>query len=229
MTNWGRGWVTIDKSVLQAADDAQHTKARHRGGSTTGKAPPDPMTRQKTVTITTAAHESLKKSVIAYKNLQKEKAEMEKAMKTLVDENAALTQNVNGQAAQITTLTTQLNEQNTDNSDRDQHIEDLQKELAECQEALAKTGGVDESKLNTELLMHTESTAKSALFRTWKFIENDEDQVNAATDIIPYLPVALEIPEPEYITNYKGKVNEGLGKARQYVQSEGKKRAQGTQ
>ena len=194
------------------------------------------MTREKTVTITVAAHDALKKSVIALrkqkedsKALALEKTALENEVITLTKAVAALEEQVEERDTQIATLTNQVNEINTDNSDRDQHIEDLKTELAECQDALAKTGGVDESKLNAELLMHTESSAKTGLFRTWKFIENEEDQVNAATDIIPYLPVALDIPEAEYITNYKGKVNEGLGKARQYVQSEGKKRAQGTQ
>jgi len=52
--------------------------------------------------------------------------------------------------------------------------------------------------------------------------------VFAAQELIPFLPIELDIPDAEYVTNYKGKVNEALSKARQYVQSEGKKRAFGT-
>ena len=117
-------------------------------------------------------------------------------------------------------MSEQVNKQNDE-------ITALKTELAAASEAIAATGAVDESKLNTELLGFTDETTKTYLFRTWKFIENEEDLVFAAQELIPFLPIALDIPEAEYVTNYKGKVNEALSKARQYVQSEGKKRAFG--
>ena len=237
VANYGRGWVTVDKAALQAADALSHRKnhkSRTTTGSTTGTTAA--MARDKTVTITVAQHEALKKAAITAQKLKNDVQALTQERNKLTGQVSAHQTTVAGMEDQIqdltdanVTLTNQLKEQTDANAEKDQVIGEIQQELAECQEALAKTGGVDESKLNAELLMHTETAAKTALFRTWKFIENEEDQINAATQLIPYLPVTLEIPEPEYITNYKPKVNDSLGKARQYVQSEGKKRAQGTQ
>ena len=227
-TNWGRGWITVDKTALQAAGRNAHSKQKSRSATD--------MAREKTVTITVAAHEALKQTVLQLrklksdvKTLTQERDQLRSENNANIEQVASLEAQIQEQANEITQLTAQANAQDNVQDDKDNEIEQLKQDLATAQDALAKTGGVDESKLNTELLMHTESTTKTALFRTWKFIENEEDQVNAATALIPYLPVPLDIPENEYITNYKAKINDGLGKGRQYVQSEGKKRAQGMQ
>ena len=71
-------------------------------------------------------------------------------------------------------------------------------------------------------------TAKTALFRSVKFIEDYKEEEEVTKEIIPLLPVRLEIPEKEFVQNYKGIVYEGIKAGRTDVQSNGKKRAQGT-
>ena len=117
-----------------------------------------------------------------------------------------------------------------------QEIADLKKTLKDTEEELNKidhdnygppAGPPPDAELNASLILHTQLKTKEILFRTYKFCEDDADKVEAIKDLIPYLPVPLDIPEEEYIANYKHKVYEQIGKSRSYVQSEGKKRGLG--
>ena len=66
------------------------------------------------------------------------------------------------------------------------------------------------------------------LFRTGKFIEDVEEEKDVTREIIPLLPVKLEIPDDEFVEKYKGIVYDGIKAGRTDVQSNGKKRVQGT-
>ena len=87
---------------------------------------------------------------------------------------------------------------------------------------------VKKEDLNAELVNHVMHTSKTSLFRTCKFIEDVEEEKDVTREIIPLLPVKLEIPEDEFVEKYKGIVYDGIKAGRTDVQSNGKKRAQGT-
>ena len=70
--------------------------------------------------------------------------------------------------------------------------------------------------------------SKTALFRTCKFIEDVKEEEDVTKEIIPFLPVKLTMPKEEFVQNHKGIVCEGIKAGRTDVQSNGKKRAQGT-
>jgi hypothetical protein len=70
--------------------------------------------------------------------------------------------------------------------------------------------------------------AKTVSFRSSKFIEDVKEEEEVTLEIIPFLPVKLEMPVDEFVAKYKGVVYDGIKAGRTDVQSNGKKRAQGT-
>ena len=114
---------------------------------------------------------------------------------------------------------------------KDLVIAELKQQTAEMTQLLRKNGKVHESELNNDLVEHVVEAAKTNLFRTWKFIEEEADSLDATQEVIAVLPRGkddiLGMDENDFVTKYKDKVNLGLKRARQYVQSEGKKRSDG--
>ena len=88
---------------------------------------------------------------------------------------------------------------------------------------------VNKKDLNQELVNHVTQTAKTVLFRTWKFIEDSLEEEEVTRELIPYLPVDPGMSEEEFIANYSNIVYEAIKNARTEVQSNGKKRAKGTE
>ena len=78
-----------------------------------------------------------------------------------------------------------------------------------------------------ELVSHVIQTAKTVGFCNFKFIQDIEEERDAARFLIPFLPVTLKMSEEEFIENYKGVVYDAIKAARTEVQSNGKKRVQG--
>ena len=87
---------------------------------------------------------------------------------------------------------------------------------------------VKKEELNNELMNHVMHTAKTALFCTCKFIEDEEEEKEVTDELIEYLPVDLGMPKEEFTAKYSNVVYEGIKAGRTDVQSSGKKRAQGT-
>lgn len=81
--------------------------------------------------------------------------------------------------------------------------------------------------LNQELVNHVTQVAKTIMFRTWKFIEDELEEQEVTEEIIPYLPVDIGMEVEEFIANYSNVVYEAIKNARTDVQSNGKKRATG--
>ena len=107
----------------------------------------------------------------------------------------------------------------------------LKERLTKVSANLRKTGKVPQEDLNDKLVVIVENIAKTSIFRTYKFLEDDSDLLSATRATIDYLPNTLEtlkLTEEEFIMNYKGVVKTGIKIGRQYVQSEGRKRAKGT-
>ena len=82
--------------------------------------------------------------------------------------------------------------------------------------------------MNKELVNHVMHTGKTALFRTVKFIEDSKEEEEVTREIVPFLPVKLEMPIDEFVQQYKGVVYDSIKAGRTDVQSNGKKRVQGT-
>ncbi len=82
--------------------------------------------------------------------------------------------------------------------------------------------------LNQELVNHVTQVAKTTMFRTWKFIEDELEEKEVTEDIIQYLPVDIGMEVEEFVANYSNVVYEAIKTARTDVQSNGKKRAMGT-
>jgi hypothetical protein len=87
---------------------------------------------------------------------------------------------------------------------------------------------VKKADLCKELVAHVTHASKTVLFRTCKFIEDELEEMEVTRELIPYLPNKLKMSEDEFITNYSDIVYEGIKACRTDVQSNGKKRAQGT-
>ena len=96
------------------------------------------------------------------------------------------------------------------------------------QRSLPTNKKVKKEDLNQELVAHVMHASKTASFRSCKFIEDVEEEEEVTKEIVKFLPVKLEMPVAEFVAKYKGVVYDGIKAARTDVQSNGKKRVQGT-
>ncbi len=101
-----------------------------------------------------------------------------------------------------------------------QRIDELSKALSDS--------GLKVTAINEDLKKQVIDATETYLQRTWKFVEDDMDIIEATKEVIPYLPHPLTMEEEEFVANYGKAVNTGLKNMRQNVQSECKKCAQGT-
>lgn len=203
-------WTTVNQTALAAADKAQQ-------GMT--------VTTRNTITITKDSHEALKKRAA---ESSKFKRDLDKATRTL--EN---------RAKDIDHFKETVKEQGEIMKTKDQEIEELKQRIAEMEKnagaaafispASGKKKKVDKAALNLDLVEYSEDVAKNIMFRTCIFPEDEDELEEIAQEGIKYLPVALSgITEEKYVQDYKEIYYQGLKDARQGVQSELKKRAQGT-
>jgi len=178
------------------------------------------------VSITKAQETAYKKKVTEFTALKKAHNELSKNFVALqkefdeykeINNDAAMENAKDGIIAKLT----------AENSNLKVQLEQLNK-------ALRATGGksvaTKKELLNSDLVAHVEVATKNFLFRTWKILECDTDEVEATTQVIPYLTVPLpaNLTQEQFVADYKCIVTSSLGDARAYVQSEGKKRAKGT-
>lgn len=82
--------------------------------------------------------------------------------------------------------------------------------------------------LNQELVAHVMHTAKTIGFRNFKFIEDAIEEAEITQELIKHIPVDIGISVEEFTEKYGQTVYEGIKAGRTDVQSNGKKRAQGT-
>ena len=140
---------------------------------------------------------------------------------------------------QITQMTASLEDANVIKdqlmqqiAEKDKMIEELKQKNGEFTQVLRKNGKVAPSELNESLKDKVSEAAKKYMFRTVKFVEDDEDLLNVTESLIKYLPKKQddlgELSVEEFKRLYYLTTNEGLKLGRQYVANEGKKRAQGT-
>jgi len=112
-----------------------------------------------------------------------------------------------------------------------QQIIELMTTIDIMTQSLRKGGKVAPCELNQQLKERVTAAAKEYLFRTVKFVEDDEDLKSLTKDIIQYLPNKEDDIKPNTVKKFQDlyyiAVNDGIKLARQYVCNEGKKRVQG--
>ena len=115
--------------------------------------------------------------------------------------------------------------------DKDMEIEELLEKVEEMTKALRKGGKVADCELNEQLKERVTATAKEYLFRTVKFVKDDDDLKTLTGQIIEYLPNKEKDIHPLSIEKFQDLyylcVNDGIKSGRQYLCNEGKKRVQG--
>ena len=115
--------------------------------------------------------------------------------------------------------------------EKDMEIQELLEKVEDMTKALRKSGKVADCELNEQLKERVTITAKEYLFRTVKFVEDDEDLKALTGKLIQYLPNKEKDIHPLSVEKFKELyylcVNEGIKSGRQYLCNEGKKRVQG--
>ena len=108
-------------------------------------------------------------------------------------------------------------------------LEELKESFENTKNNIRKSGVKTKAILNDDLVKALEDAVKNIAFRTWKFVEDQKDLDSCTEESINYLKVPLpgSMDATEFVRDYGTITNEGLKAGRQYVQSEGKKRAQG--
>jgi len=89
--------------------------------------------------------------------------------------------------------------------------------------ATRKSSKVKKQDLNEDLQNHVISTAKTVLFQTVKFIEDELEEEEVTEEIIPFLPVDIGMGKEHFVKLYSGCVYDGIKAGRTDVQSNGKK------
>lgn len=192
------------------------------------QAPEDP---NRLVNVKASALDTLKEKA---KNL----TVANRKIKDLEKIQSSLEKECRKQSNQILTLTDSLEAVNKlkdtlekEGDGKDEIITKLKEELDQVKEALRKGGKVAECELNKTLIDHVTEATKKILFRTVKFVQDDEDLKALAKQIVPYLPNKEADIKPlttdEFADLYYLKVNDAINLARQHVGNEGKKRVQG--
>jgi hypothetical protein len=160
------------------------------------------MTRQKSTSIPTAALNKLKE---AKATLESTLADLEKECASLKDK---------------------LKNAEDSNTEKDGIIDELKGKLSGAMNLLMEKNSKGRRKkqdLNSELLGHVKDAVSKFIFRTYHFIEDNEDCEAATKDIIKYLPVALGMDEDVFIADYKGEVATAIGSQRNYTQGQARK------
>jgi len=110
-------------------------------------------------------------------------------------------------------------------------IDDLFEKVEDMTKALRKSGKVAACELNEQLKERVISATKEYLFRTVKFVEDDDDLKALTEQLIDYLPNKEKDIQPLTVEKFKDLyflcVNDGIKAGRQYLCNEGKKHAQG--
>lgn len=177
--------------------------------------------KKKTTSLPAATIEAMRKKVMLFNQMERERDALQVRVNSLEEELSEKIQH-------IALLHQAGNDSKKQAEVKDKEIQQLKQQLLTSQSAIKKAGGVDESQLNEDLLQHVENATKSYLWRTWKFLEDEEDLEKATQEVLLYLPVDTNLPEDEFVRLYKRKVNQVLTNMRTYTQSEAKKRMYGT-
>jgi DNA repair exonuclease SbcCD ATPase subunit len=198
-------WITVNKSALEAADQDQR--------------------RQRSRTVPAISPSPTKEHQLETR--RKRKQELNDAR----DEINRLHGVVDSQKEALQESTSKFNEAEIALKTMKNELEDAKKVLLQYDAALKNSNTICRASLSVELVAATEKMIKTVLFQNWKFLEDEADLVAAAEKVYDLLKdntnYKLDMTKAEYASKYKIVFQKALADARQYVQSECKKRAQG--
>ena len=189
------------------------------------KAPAAGTANKATVTVN---KEKYNKLVKEHKQWGKDIVEAKKQLKQLEEDLKHSDNEVREKDGTIADFQEEMHEKDNWITKANASMKNQQTTITELEDALRKSGTAITTNRKDDLVTHVTKVAKSLLFRNWKFLENEQDLVEATTDIIPMLKIPIEMTEEAFIPLYKDVVMSALGVQRQYVQGEGKKRCEGT-
>jgi hypothetical protein len=104
----------------------------------------------------------------------------------------------------------------------------LAETIKTLEDTLRKNGKVVVTERKQDMVTHIIDIGKKHLFRNYKFIENEADQIEATRDIIPLLKIDLGMTEEAFIPLYGGVVLKTIDDHRGYVQQQCKTVCLGT-
>ena len=162
-----------------------------------------------------------------WRKLQEKASLLEKVQRRLEKETKEK-ENIAAAFESVTELKNKLQEEV---DFKKQQIREMMTTIDIMTQSLRKGGKVAPCELNQQLKERVTAAAKEYLFRTVKFVEDDEDLKVLTKDIIQYLPNKEDDIKPNSVKKFQDlyyiAVNDGIKLARQYVCNEGKKRVQG--
>jgi hypothetical protein len=227
-------WFTIDKpninQALAAADQAksplQHAWTQknntQKNNTRAGNKENNDMTRSPKVTITREAHESLVNQIAKLRQDSKQHAdklkEAKEAERSKVEEK---------HKAVIAELRAKVEAKNNSLAEQKLEIIQLKKRVADLLKASVQTGKGLKNNQKEDMVEYVKEATKNFLFRTIKFVEDTDDLHDVTKCVMKYIDVDIGLDEEEFIATYSDVVSSALSAARNYVQSEGKKRAEG--
>lgn len=153
-----------------------------------------------------------------YKAKMLEFADMRKGHAVLENSYAKLTEKLTKVTAAKEAATDELR------ALRKTHAE-LERTYAQVTSEMRKEGKYLESELNQEIMDKVSFVSKTILFRTVKFIEDDEDLDEITASVLPHLPQEAK-DDAEFVPKYRNTVLKAIRLGRQAVQSECKKKAE---
>ena len=212
--------LVLNKANAKAASNLEALKERSKTAAA--------MAPSEKVSITKKALEDLKKRAAESEKSKREVKTAQKAQATAEQKVADLDKELKDLKAEYDDLKDEYDDLAADVKQKALTIEAYEKSPASSVVVSTKAKAPKKEDLNQELVNHVTQTAKTVMFRTWKFIEDEEEEDDITKEIIPYLPVDIGMEEAEFVANYKNVVYDAIKNARTDVQSNGKKRAQGT-
>lgn len=247
-TLWGN-WRTVDQSsttttttVLNTADERDRSRPGGSGtrrekenqqaasvspATTTATAtmgPTNPANKA-TITVNKAKHAKI---IEEHKQFGKDVATAKKEIKKLQDDLKHADDENAKKDEQIAELQDDLTEKDDWIAKAKTNLKNQQLTITQLEDALRKSGAAITTNRKDDMVVHVKKLTTSQLFRNWKFIENEQDLVDATSELITLLKIPMDMTEEAFIPLYKEIVGKAIGDARQYVQSEGKKRCMGT-
>ena len=155
--------------------------------------------------------------VVKWRKLQ-EKANLLVKVQRKLEKETKEKENIAAAFESVTELKNKLQEEV---DFKNQQISEMGNTIDIMTQSLRKGGKVAPCELNQQLKERVTAAAKEYLFRTVKFVEDDEDLKSLTKDIIQYLPNKEDDIKPNAVKKFQDlyyvAVNDGIKLGRQYV------------
>ena len=220
--------VLDQENTITMAPTLRHHKGRPprdpnvRTSVSDGDTPGDAENTDPMVSISRLQFEEFNALQGDYNQLSKDYGDSKRDVVILKENNEILKENNGDLTKHNDELTKRIQE-------RDALIAALNQKIEEYTEALRDAGKNPALVKNKELWDQVMVATEKYLSRNWKFIQDESDAVQAAKEVIAFLPSPLTIDEDEFVKVYKDAVNGSLQDLRHKIQSECKNRVKGAE